>query len=217
MDPKAIWQRDNEEEVTYMGGHDVPVVTVADVYECYDFLKGRSGKKYGAATVADPEPAPAEVEEDVYVEPEVSGGMNPSRQEVEDFFMDASTRVRGRSIGASKKEITAMLNPYNYGGKLVITFYDSENMFNLNDMDDEDINYMVDSIAEGLEPYGIYVSDGVVTSTTKLVNGIRAYQAILDYSEVDDHRESQSPSSIRRVLQSVFDEFDLVVADCSFQ
>ena len=86
-DPKDVWDRNNTDEVTYMGHHRMDV-TVADVYECYDFLKGRSGKKYGITE----EPTPVEVEE--VSEPKVSGGMNPSQQEVEDFFLDASINVK---------------------------------------------------------------------------------------------------------------------------
>lgn len=86
-DPKAVWDRNNTDEVTYMGQHNMDI-TVADVYECYDFLKGRSGKQYGITE----EVAPVEVED--VAEPEVSGGMNPSQQEVEDFFLDASTNVK---------------------------------------------------------------------------------------------------------------------------
>lgn len=95
-DPKVVWDRNNADVVTYMGGHDVRNVTVADVYECYDFLKGRSGKKYGATPVEEPIDEPYEIVDDV-VEPKVSGGMNPSQQEVEDFFLDASTRTRRNS------------------------------------------------------------------------------------------------------------------------
>ena len=86
-DPKAVWSRNNLDEVTYMGHHRMDV-TVADVYECYDFLKGRGGHEYGVSK----EPAPVEVDE--VVEPEVSGGMNPSQEEVEDFFLDASTNIK---------------------------------------------------------------------------------------------------------------------------
>lgn len=57
--PKLIWNRANDDDVVdYMGHHRVPTITVADVYECYDFLKGRSGKKYGIAA----DPLPYEVE-----------------------------------------------------------------------------------------------------------------------------------------------------------
>ena len=104
-DHKAVWDRNNTDEVTYMGHHNMDI-TVADVYECYDFLKGRSGKKYGITEA----PAPIEVAE--VSEPEVSGGMNPSQQEVEDFFLDASTRTRGRSIKASRRTFTKY--PSNY-------------------------------------------------------------------------------------------------------
>lgn len=91
-DPKAVWNRNNLDEVTYMGHHRMDV-TVADVYECYDFLKGRGGHKYGVSE----EPAPVEVDE--VVEPEVSGGMNPSQEEVEDFFLDASTHIKSSKSG----------------------------------------------------------------------------------------------------------------------
>lgn len=95
-DQKAVWDRDNTDVVDYMGGHGVPNVTVADVYECYDFLKGRSGKKYGTTPIEEPEKEPItepyEVVDEV-VEPKVSGGMNPSQQELEDFFTGASTRI----------------------------------------------------------------------------------------------------------------------------
>lgn len=58
-DPKYIWNRANDDDIVdYMGGHKVRTITVADVYECYDFLKGRSGKKYGIAA----DPLPYEVE-----------------------------------------------------------------------------------------------------------------------------------------------------------
>lgn len=57
-DPNAIWDRANDDDiVNYMGHHRVPTITVADVYECYDFLKGRAGKKYGIAA----NPLPYEV------------------------------------------------------------------------------------------------------------------------------------------------------------
>lgn len=57
--PKLIWDRANDDDIVdYMGGHKVRTITVADVYECYDFLKGRSGKKYGIAA----NPLPYEVE-----------------------------------------------------------------------------------------------------------------------------------------------------------
>ena len=109
------------------------------------------------------------------------------------------------------------MNPYNYGGKLIINFYDEDNMFNLDEMDDEDLDYMISDIAEGLEPYGIYISDGVISATTRLVKGIFAYQAILDYSEVDDHRESYSPNKFKQILKSVFSAYDLKVLDYSLQ
>lgn len=64
-DSKAVWDRNNTDEVDYM--HNV---TVADVYECYDFLKGRSGKKYGAAPVEasidEPSVSPAQMDDSEY-------------------------------------------------------------------------------------------------------------------------------------------------------
>jgi hypothetical protein len=47
--PSNHWKRDNSEDIIdYMGGHRVPEISVADVYECYDYLKQRKGKyNYG--------------------------------------------------------------------------------------------------------------------------------------------------------------------------
>lgn len=112
-----VWDRNNTDVVTYMGGHGVPKITVADVYECYDFLKGRSGKKYGKVIEEPIDGEPYEVIDDV-VEPEVSGGMNPSQQDLEDFFTDASTNIR-RSRGYVRasyaKDITAFGKCIGYG------------------------------------------------------------------------------------------------------
>ena len=102
-----VWDRNNTDVVDYMGGHEVPEITVADVYECYDFLKGRSGKKYGTAPVEEPvDDEPYEVLDDV-VEPGVSGGMNPSQQDLEDFFTGASTKT------SRKGYVKASDNCYN--------------------------------------------------------------------------------------------------------
>lgn len=102
---RDVWQRDNQDEVDYMGGHKVRDIKVADVYNCYDYLKQRKGKyNYG------------KVEEEVIPEPEiastpnvsspkVSGGMRPSQQDLEDFFTGASTKIRGlRRIMAADDE-----------------------------------------------------------------------------------------------------------------
>ena len=110
-DPKVVWGRNNTDVVAYMGGHDVPDVTVADVYECYDFLKGRSGKKYATAPV---EEAPVEVVDEV-VEPKVSGGMNPSQQELEDFFTGASTRIRRKGYVRASGDILSYGKCIGYG------------------------------------------------------------------------------------------------------
>ena len=116
-DPKAVWDRNNTDEVAYMGGHDVPDVTVADVYECYDFLKGRSGKKYATTPVEEPVEEvidePYEVIDDV--EPQVSGGMNPSQQELEDFFTGASTRTRRKGYVRASDDILAYGKCIGYG------------------------------------------------------------------------------------------------------
>ena len=115
--PNDVWDRNNTDVVTYMGhSYGVPEITVADVYECYDFLKGRSGKKYGAKPVEEPvEDEPYEVLDDV-AEPDVSSGMNPSQQDLEDFFTDASTNIRcsGRYVKAS------------HGGRFEIKVYDPD-------------------------------------------------------------------------------------------
>lgn len=99
--PSSDWKRNNSAEtVDYMGGHKVRDISVSDVYECYDYLKQRKGKySYGR-----PEEVPAPVAEPAPVAPsapKTSGGMNPSQQDLEDFFTDASTRTRGRRIAAS--------------------------------------------------------------------------------------------------------------------
>ena len=125
--PKTIWDRNNTEDtVAYMGGHKVRDISVADVYECYDFLKGRSGKKYGAKPVEEPIKAPInkpyEVVDNV-VEPKVSGGMNPSQQDVEDFFLDASTRTKGRSIKANRRTFTKHPSNKVYAAKEYIKSY----------------------------------------------------------------------------------------------
>lgn len=39
-----------------------------------------------------------------YSDPQVSGGMNPTQQEIEDFFTGASSRIKGRKIMAAKDE-----------------------------------------------------------------------------------------------------------------
>lgn len=116
-DPKVVWDRSNSGDVVdYMGGHAVPKITVADVYECYDFLKGRSGKKYGSVPVEEPvEDEPYEVVDDV-VEPKTSGGMNPSQQDLEDFFLDASTQVRrNRGYVRASDDILAYGKCIGYG------------------------------------------------------------------------------------------------------
>lgn len=86
-DPVAIWKRDNTDEVAYMGHHRLPV-EVRDVYECYDYLKQRKGSyDYGynkPEVVPESEPAA----------PIAEGGMNPSQQDLEDFFLDASTHIK---------------------------------------------------------------------------------------------------------------------------
>ncbi len=115
--PNDVWDRNNTDVVTYMGGHGVPRITVADVYECYDFLKGRSGKKYGAASVEEPvDDEPYEVIDDV-AELDVSGGMNPSQQDLEGFFLDASTRTerKGYVKASYAKDITAFGKCIGYG------------------------------------------------------------------------------------------------------
>lgn len=97
---KDVWKRDNQDEVDYMGGHIVRDITVSDVYECYDYLKRRKGTyNYGKTEPAEVAPeVPAEVSP---VTPKTSGGMNPSQQDLEDFFLDASTKTKGRKIAAS--------------------------------------------------------------------------------------------------------------------
>lgn len=127
-DPKAVWDRNNLDEVTYMGHHRMDV-TVADVYECYDFLKGRGGHKYGVSE----EPAPVEVDE--VVEPEVSGGMNPSQEEVEDFFLDASTSIRSDSNISSLDRLQKKIIDTLIAGRDTVTkerFSDIE-ICNMND------------------------------------------------------------------------------------
>lgn len=119
--PKIIWDRNNTDVVDYMGGHNVPNVTVADVYECYDFLKGRSGKKYG---VVEPREEVDNVVEPAAAEPKVSGGMNPSQQDVEDFFLDASTRV-----GRNSRYVRASDDILSYG-KCIGYGIDYRNMHN---------------------------------------------------------------------------------------
>lgn len=114
-DPKVVWNRNNTDNVTYMGGHDVLDVTVADVYECYDFLKGRSSKKYATTPVEEPtDDEPYEVVDEV-VEPEVSGGMNPSQQELEDFFTGASTRIGRKGYVKASDDILAYGKCIGYG------------------------------------------------------------------------------------------------------
>lgn len=119
LDPKEVWDRNNTDVVTYMGhSYGVKEITVADVYECYDFLKGRSGKKYGK--VAE-EPVEELIDDEPYevlddVEPQVSGGMNPSQQDLEDFFTGASTRVRrNRGYVRASDDITAYGKCIGYG------------------------------------------------------------------------------------------------------
>ena len=96
-----VWQRDNQDSVGYIGGHRVKDITVADVYECYDYLKHRKGKyNYGKVeeeVIPESEiPSAPEVSS-----PRVSGGMHPSQRELEDFFTGASSRIKGRRIMAA--------------------------------------------------------------------------------------------------------------------
>jgi hypothetical protein len=100
---KDVWKRDNQDEVDYMGGHIVRDITVSDVYECYDYLKRRKGTyNYGKTEPEEVAPeVPAEVSP---VTPKTSGGMNPSQQDLEDFFLDASTKTNGRKIVAGSLE-----------------------------------------------------------------------------------------------------------------
>ena len=147
LDPKEIWNRDCTETVDYMGGHDVPNVTVADVYECYDFLKGRSGKKYGR-TYEEPIPEEIAPEDDMYevedyVEPDVSGGMKPSQQKLEDFFLDASTRIHKRGISANRRNYSRGYIKADYGRFPSMPNEDFE--FLVGDI------YMYDDVAEAID------------------------------------------------------------------
>lgn len=93
-DPNTVWKRDNHDEVAYMGHHRLPI-KVRDVYECYDFLKQRKGNyDYGYR-----KPEPEVVSEPEPTAPVTEGGMNPSQQELEDFFLDASTHIKSSKSG----------------------------------------------------------------------------------------------------------------------
>jgi len=101
--PSTDWKRNNDaEEVDYMHSG----ITVADVYECYDYLKQRKGKyQYGT------QPELSEMPEEIITEPvapRTSGGMNPSQQELEDFFLDASTKVSGKKRVSASNDMDSI-------------------------------------------------------------------------------------------------------------
>jgi len=189
-DPVAIWKRDNTDEVTYMGHYRRPVY-VGDVYECYDYLKQRKGKYNYGKTEEVVEPASAA--------PVAEGGMNPSQQELEDFFLDASTRVHKRGISASRRTFTKRPNSY------VKAFTNSSVL------DDEVIDvYVCDGADVGGTPDTFYMEaqtqyDVITISATNTWSGRYEPTYVLS----SDENGILSEGTWRSVVSTFFKSYDV--------